>query len=551
MTDLPFEAIVIGSGATGGVAALTLSEKGIKVLVIEAGPLLTAKEAAGSEPSNTIKRIQGVITGEKVKQAQHPGYWKANPLLYTNERVNPYTCPSNKPFIWTQGNQVGGRSLTWGGITLRLSDKEFKAAKEDGYGLDWPIQYSDINSHYSAIEKFLQVHGKKDNLSQLPDGEYLNPLPLTKSEITFSRKLKRSLGYPLINSRGFGPPEFNGPGLWPISSSMGSTLKKAFDTGKVELLSNHMADYLVIDKAKELAKGVVVVNQNDGSRILLESNLIVLCASTIQSIRLLLNSEESHRKGGFIDPSNSLGKNIMDHVSTCRFFSYPTGHNQRGYNNDSSKESLSGAGSFFIPFGTNLKTSIKPDFIRGYGIWGGIDRFEPPNILKRLPDRKLGFLIAHGEVLAYVDNKVTLSNKLNRWGIAVPNIDVEWKDNEKRMVKHMNTTIQEIIENTGGEMLPLKDLIKMPFIEPIINNAVAIKEESPPPGYYIHELGGAPMGKSEENSVVDKWNRLWRCKNVLVVDGACWPSSAWQSPTLTMMALTRRACLNAITNQSA
>ena len=146
MNSKPYEAIVIGSGATGGVAALTLAEAGVRVLVVEAGPQLSPQEAMGSEPRNTFRRLAGLISGDKRIQAQHPGFWKANPLLYANEKENPYDCPPNQPFIWTQGRQIGGRSLTWGGITLRLSDNEFKASQKDGFGPKWPIEYKDISN---------------------------------------------------------------------------------------------------------------------------------------------------------------------------------------------------------------------------------------------------------------------------------------------------------------------------------------------------------------------------------------------------------------------
>ena len=541
---------MVGSGATGGVAALTLAEAGVRVLVIEAGPNLSARQALGSEPANTFRRITGIINGEKKIQAQHPGYWKSNPLLYANEKEHPYTYPQDKPYIWTQGRQVGGRSLTWGGITLRLSEDELKASRRDGYGPNWPIEYSELAPHYSALEKRLCVHGHQDGLEQLPDGEYTNPLPFTRSEGLFGRAINTSLGYPFIHSRGFGPyqPSINNP--WPASSSPGSTLKSALATGKVEILSEHIAERITTRKSDGYAKGVVVVNQSNGSRTELNASLIIICASTIQSLRLLLNSERHQQDDGFIDPSEKLGLNLMDHLSICRFFAVPKKQTDSSSKISESKTNpLSGAGSFFIPFGSRFKNAYELDFIRGYGIWGGIDRFEPPHWLKHFPETNTGFLIGHGEVLPSPENKVTLSNELDRWGIPIPHISCKWGENEKAMIQHMNGTINEIIKSGGGQVLPLKKLIRMPLIESYLDNAVALKEEAPPPGYYIHEVGGAPMGETEEHSVVDRYNRLWRCPNVLIVDGACWPTSGWQSPTLTMMAITRRACLEALKPQ--
>ncbi len=544
-----YEAIVVGSGATGGVAALTLAEAGVKVLVIEAGPFYSPEKAMGSEPLNTIKRITNIISGEHKVQVQHPGYWKANPELFVNEKENPYTTPLNKPFLWTQGRQVGGRSLTWGGITLRLSDNEFKASKKDGYGPEWPIRYSDLEQHYSSLERRLRIHGNKDGLDGLPDGEFIKPLPFTESEIEFSLKIDSKLGLKIIHSRGFGPHKHANSPSWPKSSSTGSTLKAAVKTGNVEIISNHIVEKIVMNRSVDRAEGLIVLNKNNGSRVRFNSNLIVLCSSTIQTLKILLNSEESQSEKGFIDSSGSLGCNLMDHISTCRFFTYKNSK-ANADNKNRLDNALSGAGSFLIPFGVSNVNRSSSEYIRGYGIWGAIDRFDPPKIFKRLPNTSTGFLIGHGEVLPNKENKVTLSSSLDKWGMPIPHINFKWGKNDLSMARDIQKTINEIVDAAGGKILPLKDIYKMPFFEPIINNAFALRDAPPPPGYYIHEVGGAPMGLNAETSVVDKWNRVWGCTNLLVVDGACWPTSGWQSPTLTMMAITRRACLKAIQSQN-
>ena len=540
-----YEAIVIGSGATGGVAALTLAKAGIKVLVLEAGPNLSTQKALGSEPSNMISRVCSLIKGTHKQQAQHPGFWKANPLLYANEKENIYLHPKERPFIWTRGKQVGGRSLTWGGITLRLSDYDLHAPRIDGFGQEWPIDYSELSSHYSVLENTLKVYGNKDGLDQLPDGEYIGKLPFTVIEKDFINSIKKQLDYPVIHSRGFESHPKKDNSNWPRYSSLGSTLKTAISTGNVEILSNHIAEKLIMEPNKEKAKGVLVIDQKSGVRKPINTNLIVLCASTINSLRFLLCSESKHEESGFKDNSGILGSKLMDHISTCRFFSLAP-KNKPTKVNTSKNQTLSGAGSFFIPFGNKSNYYSNVDFIRGYGIWGGIDRFDPPSFLKKNPNTNLGFLIGHGEVLPYEKNKVTLSKNLDKYGLPIPEIDFQWGENETKMVMHMNSTISKIIDTAGGQMLPLHKLMYMPFLEKFVDNALATQTEPPPPGYYIHEVGGAPMGNSEDSSVVDKWNRLWQCKNVLVADGACWPTSSWQSPTLTMMALTRRACLKAI-----
>ncbi len=539
MTEHPYEVIIIGSGATGGMAALTMAKSGVRTLIIERGPELEINQANGSEPCNMIRRLIGVTTGKYQNQPQHPGFWKSNPLLYADKKANPYTCPPEAPFMWTQGNQVGGRSLTWGGITLRLGNEDFEASKNKEYKLKWPITYKDLESHYSEIENFLKIYGNRDNLKQLPDGEYIGNIPFTESEISFASNIKEKLNLPFIHSRGFGPNKDKTK--WPKYSSLGSTLKEAIRLGKVEILSGHIAEKLVLNKDRKSAKSVIVVNQKNGERIELESKLIVLCSSTIQTIRFLLSSEEKNNSNGLIDPSQSLGMNLMDHISTCSFFNIPKDSNITDKKNI---QVLSGAGSFFIPIGRDL--SNKNNFVGGYGIWGGIDRFEPPEFLKKYKNTKMGFLIGHGEVLPNNKNTVTLSKSTDKYDIAIPHISIVWRKNEKRMVTEMNRVIELIINSGKGTILPVHEILNIPFAKQILNKSIAIKKDAPPPGYYIHEVGGAPMGKNRNVSVVDEWNRLWECKNVLVVDGACWPTSSWQSPTLTMMAITKRACEKAI-----
>jgi len=534
-----YEAIVVGSGATGGMVALTLAHQGIKVLVVEAGPILKREEVTNNEPQATFQRISKIISKKIKHQSQHPGYWKNNPNLYANEIKYPYTYPEKKPFLWTQGKQYGGRSLTWGGITLRLSQQDFEAASRDGFGMNWPISYEDLSSYYDSVENLIGIYGSKDNLEQVPNGKYIGNLSLTDSELSFAYKIKKALNHPFIQSRGFDKNCSVKEKEWPKSSSIGSTLQKAIKTGNVQILPNHLVESFETNKYKELATKIKIVNTKNGQKRELSCDLIFLCASTISTLRILLNSEREVKSSGFLDPSKKLGKYLMDHVSLCNFFSMP---------NESNKiieqKSLSGAGSFFIPFGTSLPSNPKVDFIRGYGIWGAIDRLGLPRLMQKNTKNSIGFLISHGEVLPMENNKVKLSSITDEWGIPIPHIEFNWGENEYKMISHMRLTMEKLISAADGEKINLKNALKIPFLNFIEKNSIALSGEIPPPGYYIHEVGGAPMGSNEDESVTDKWNRLWRCRNVFVVDGACWTTSSWQSPTLTMMALARRASFN-------
>ena len=514
------------------MAALTLAEGGARVLLIDAGPDLTPQTALGSEPANSMRRLAGLSSGSHRLQAQHPGYWKANPRLYADERLHPYSHPPDRPFLWTRGLQVGGRSLTWGGITLRLSDEDFAGVESPDGLTAWPIRAADLEGDYVALERMLRVHGRRDGLPQLPDGDTQEPLPLTTAEQRFAAALRDQLALQVIHSRGFGPhhPERDGP--WPRSSSRGSTLPQAMATGRVQMLSGHLLEQLVLENGSERVKGAVVVDQANGNRRTVIADLVVLCASTIQTLAILLRSREQ----GLKDPSERLGTRLMDHVSTSQFFCMPEP-------SESPQPPLTGAGSFFLPFGRHLEGA---NFHGGYGLWGGIGRFDPPAVLRRRPGTVTGFLIGHGEVIPQASNRVSLSGAVDRWGVAVPHIDCQWSTNEIAMVAHMRSQMQRCIKAAGGEALPLKDLFRLPLIEPLLQGAVALSDGASPPGYYIHEVGGAAMGADPSIGVVDPFNRLWAAPNVLVVDGACWPTSAWQSPTLTMMAITRRACLQAL-----
>ena len=535
----PYDAIIVGTGATGGMAALTLAEQGIKVLMIEAGPFLNREEAYSNEPLDTFKRACGFISKKHKNQIQHPGYWKNNPDLYGNEKKYPYTYPKDKPFLWTQGKQVGGRSLTWGGITLRFSPSDFKPADKDGFGANWPITYDELSPHYDYVEKSSQIFGKKDNLEQIPNGHYIGEVPLTESELIFGEKISSKLNYPFVQSRGFDKNASIKEEDWPKSSSLGSSLKRALKTGNVQILPNHLVESFQTNKETEMATSIRIINTNNGVKKDLNCELVLLCASTISTLRILLNSEKESCDSGFIDTSGKLGKYIMDHVSISKFFTIPRTDN---FSNKSLNQApLSGAGSFFIPFGTQLPDDI--DFLRGYGIWGAIDRLGIPAFLKKEENESIGFLISHGEVLPRKENRVKLSNQTDEWDIPIPNIEFKWSDNEYKMIKHMSNSMVKAINHSGGKVKDLKTMLNIPFLHLLENNSIALSGDIPPPGYYIHEVGGAPMGLKEDESVLDKWNRLWRCKNVFVLDGACWPTSSWQSPTLTMMALSRRACL--------
>jgi choline dehydrogenase-like flavoprotein len=535
--DAPADAVVVGAGATGSVAAMVLAEAGLRVLVLEAGPEVSPAALRPREPLHSLRRLARIAAGEQRIQANHPGYWKHNPDLFVDEQQNPYSTPADAPFLWTRGRQVGGKSLTWGGITLRLSEHEFRAADRDGIGPVWPIGSAQLTPYYERLERLLGVHGQADGLPQLPDGAFLPPLPLTPAERHLRQQLHRQLGLPLIHSRGFALHLPTPAQPWPRSSAQGVTMARALATGRVLLRSQAVVSHVELDRSSARAEAVVLIDAGSGRMERIETPLLVLCASTIETLRILLHSHEDQRGDGLIDPSGSLGRYLMDHISTCRFFSLP------GIEPPSEPAELSGAGSCFIPNTVNLNGEEGLGFRRGYGIWTAVQRFDPPGFLKRRPEEATGFLIAHGEVLPDAANQVSLDPQLrDAWGLPAAHIRCRWGANEAAMVNHIHGRMQAVVAAAGGTIRTLEDLFVLPLIEPWLKRSPAMAAEPAPPGYYIHELGGARMAAREEEGVLDPWNRCWRASNLLVTDGACWPSAGWQSPTLTEMAITWRAC---------
>ncbi|MEB3193855.1 MAG: GMC family oxidoreductase [Cyanobacteriota bacterium] len=541
----PVDVVVVGAGACGGVAAMVLAEAGLRVLVLDGGPDLPPERALGREPLNSLRRLAFLSSGRNPIQANHPGYWKHNPELYIDERLHPYRAPADAPFQWTRGRQVGGKSLTWGGITLRLSDYEFKAGQWDGRSPCWPIGHDDLDPYYTRLEGLLGVHGQRDGLPQLPDGHTRPPLPLTPGERLLQEAVGRELGLPLIPSRGFakGPSLPGQPRAWPASSAQGSTLARALATGRVRVCPHTVVSHLWMDASGERAQGVVAVDGRTGERVKVTADLVVLCASTIETLRILLLSQEGLDGPPLVDPSGTLGRHLMDHISTSCFFSLPVP------GSPAAVAELSGAGSCFLP-NTLFGEHGAVDFSRGYGLWAAIQRFDPPSFLKRRPDQALGFLIGHGEVLPSAENRVSLCpDQRDVHGLPIPLIACRWGANERAMVAHMEHRMQAVVAAAGGEILPVQDLMVFPLLEPWLKTRPALGGGAAPPGYYIHEVGGAPMAAQEEAGVVNPTNACWRAPNVLVTDGACWPSSGWQSPTLTLMALTWRACAAALGEQ--
>ncbi|MBX7097228.1 MAG: GMC family oxidoreductase [Myxococcaceae bacterium] len=539
-SDAEFDAIVVGSGATGGVAAWQLTAAGLKVLVLEAGPKLSVKQAYGNPVSNLARQLtQRWFTGAQKVQERHGGYWETNPRLYTDDAKNPYTTPEGQPYAWIRGRQVGGRSLTWGGVMLRFSDYEFQAAKRDGYEVDWPLTTKDLDPYYAKVEAFFGVHGSKEGLEQLPDGEFLEACALSPAEEKLKATVESKFGRRVIPSRGIrGRRQPEKDGAFSKLSSPGSTLTAAHATGKLTLRSDAMVVRLEIDEATGKATGVEFLDTRTKELHREKAPLVFLCASTIETLRILMSTRTAAHPEGLGSSSGVLGRYLMDHVVSNTYFTMP------GFP-ESDEYELLGSDAILIPRYRNVGQDKAP-FLRGFGLWGGVARLKFPGPLVKVKGMPFGFLAAMAETLPHRDNHVRLDETVkDAWGLPVPHIACKWTDNDVAIAKAMRADCEEMVAASGGVVTPLTELVRTPFISGFMKK---MEDEwlLTVPGLFVHEVGGARMGTDRKSSVTNPYGQLWDAPNVFVTDGACWVSSGWANPTHTEMAITARACERAV-----
>ena len=497
MANDQLDAIVVGSGATGGWAAKELTERGLRVALLEAGPMLFGEDA------------EVPVTGGPARQPVQErcsAYDAEKAPLFVDDVDNPYSHPPDQPYDWIRSRQVGGRLLLWDRICLRMSDHQLKAASRDGVGDDWPISYEDLRPHYDRVERFLEVTGAAAGFANVPDGEFVPPPPLSAGERHFKRLIEeRWPERPVTDARtAQAPPE--------------ASLNAAMRTGRLSLLPNSVVSRVLTQGGR--AKGVAYFDRGSGQEREIAAGAVFLCASTIESTRLLLNSATDSHPDGLGNSSGVLGHYLMDHIFGIGLdgFAAPVAR-------DAPDPSSFGC---FIPSFRNAGQAEDLGFVRGYGI--GLQIYPREAGLKmRLKNRGRAYggwfwMRAFGEVLATRDNRVTLdAEKVDAWGIPIARIECRYGDNERKMAADQLDRVQEIAEATG--LQPKR-----------------VHSELNSPGLSVHEVGTARMGADPETSVLDPFNRSWEVEGLLVTDGSCFVSSGFQNPTLTMMAITGRAC---------
>jgi len=545
-----YDAIVVGSGMTGGWAAKELTEKGLETLVLERG-----RDVKHIDDYTTtfkapwdFKYHQFISREEKEQypiQSKKYNFGPGSKPFFVNDKKHPYSQPIDKPYRWFRGYQTGGRSLLWARGSYRFGDLDFEANLKDGVGVDWPIRYKDLAPWYDYVEKFIGVCGSKENIPHFPDGQFLPPFDLNYAEKLIKERIESHYeDRKLIPNRAahltkVKPGQFKGRSqcqsrnmchtgcpYGAYFSSNSSTLPAAYDTGKLTLKPHAIVASIIYDEKQNKAIGVRVIDEKTHETTEYFARVIFLCASALASTGILLNSKTSKFPNGLGNSSGVLGHYLMDHHKSISAHGILEGYKDKIYSGYR-------PASVAIPRFRNVNGQ-EMNFLRGYGIWGGAVRegIDPSKAgigqeLKQsltIPGPWKMRLSAYGESLPNYNNKVELDNDRNdQWGLPLLKITAEYGENELKMRTDMKEQLRELLEVSG-----LKN--------------IEVKEGQAIPGDAVHEMGTARMGRDPKTSFLNAYNQCHEISNIFVTDGACMPSSGYMSPSLTYMALTARAC---------
>lgn len=547
MADNIYDAIVVGSGISGGWAAKELCEKGLKTLVLERGRELdhvkdyTTANTPPWEFAHRGKKTQEDKENYPI-QSQVYAFNEGTRPLWINDKENPYSTPEGRPYNWIRGNHVGGRSIMWGRQVYRWGDLDFEANAKEGIAIDWPVRYKDIAPWYDYVEKHIGVSGQKEGLPQIPDGNFLPPMEMNCVEKHFKKEVE--LKWPdrritigrvaNLTQDHNGRTKcqrrdlcYRGCPFGAYFSSQSSTLPAAAATGNMTLKPNSIVESVLYDKENDRASGVRVLDTVTGEVTEYKAKVIFLNASTLGTTQLLLNSANDRFSEGLANSSGALGKYLMDHHyvagARCDFDGWED-------------EYYFGARPtrVYVPRFRNIHEK-HPDFIRGYGFQGAAERsgWEKGSMqegigadfkesLTKPGPWKFSFT-GFGETLPYETNMATLNkDKLDKYGLPTLMIDAVFRENENNMRKDYKHTAAEMLEAAGGKNIEEYDKGNIP-------------------GFGIHEMGTARMGHDPKTSVLNKWNQCHDIPNLFITDGSFMTSSACQNPSLTYMAFTARA----------
>jgi len=549
MANTTYDAVIVGSGITGGWAAKELTEKGLNVLVLEAGrTILPDHDYVEHVPVWELKfrYWDDRAVRQRTQPVQRECYYACDEYshhFFVNDLDNPYTADAGKPFTWIRGRQVGGKSITWGRQSYRWSDLDFEANLKDGTAIDWPIRYQDLAPWYDYVEEFAGISGQPEGLPQLPDGKFLPPMEMTCVERDFRAALAKHYDDRMVTigraavltqvHKGRAACHYCGichRGCITQSyfSSLSSTLPAAQKTGRLTIRPYSVVHSLAFDSTSRRISGVRVIDAQSKTAIEYKGRLVFLCASTLESTRILLNSATPEFPKGLANSSGELGHNLMDHHMGSGAQGRMPGHEDKmPFGNRPN--------GIYIPRFRNVSTKQK-DFIRGYGYQGGGSR-EGWNRGLHMPGFGTDFKKAlsapgpwrlsvggFGECLPNHDNYVEVdAEKLDAWGIPTLKIHCQWSENELAMSRDIAVQAAEMLSAAGAR-------------------EISSWQEISAPGLAIHEMGTARMGRDPKTSVLNAHNQSHDVKNLFVTDGSCMVSSSCVNPSLTYMALTARTC---------
>lgn len=543
-----FDAIVVGSGITGGWAAKELTERGLKVLMIERGPMVehqTDYKTETTPPWELPFRGYG-DPAEAVEQymIQSKGMYfnEWTKAHFVKDSENPYQTTEKEPFQWRRGYQLGGKSLIWGRQCYRWGDLDFGANAADGHGVDWPIRYADMHEWYDHVESFIGVSGSKEGLAHLPDGIFQPPMALNAVEVALNAKIRER--YPdrrLIMGRSANMTEER-PGRSPCQyrnicargcsygayfSTQSSTLPAARATGNLTLMTDSVVESLIHDPATKRITGVRVIDTKTRKRATYTSKIVFLCAGTVNSVSLLLRSANDEQPNGLANSSGTLGKYFMDHALTMSVIARIPGFDEHAYFGNRPS-------GIVIPRFFNV-TQKDPELLRGYSYQGQASRRGWSEAIGKAglggdltaqsehPGSWTMLLGAFAECLPVESNRITLDHsKTDPLGMPQTRIDFAYGANERKLLAHALTEAKAMLALMNAEIL-------VETAEPGLG------------GTAVHEMGGARMGRDPRTSVLNAHNQAHDIANLFVTDGAAMASSACQNPSLTYMTLTARA----------
>ncbi len=550
-----FDVIVVGSGMSGGYAAKEFCEKGMKTLVLERGKMTEHSVDYVGENKNPWDMKHRDQVDPKLADEEYAvqqtcyAFRESTRGFFINDKENPYSVEDGKTFAWLRGDQVGGKSLMWARQSYRWSEMDFSANKADGHGTDWPIRYADVAPWYDKVEQFVGISGSAEGLPQLPDSIFQPAMELTCVEKDAKAKIEAAFpGRNLIPGRaahltkptdeqtslGRGTCQFRnqcerGCSFGGYYSSVSGSLPAAKRTGNMTLLSDMLVERVLYDDQTGKATGVRTINRKTKETADFHAKVIFLCASTLGTVQIMLNSTSAAHPNGFANSSGTLGKYLMDHHTRIGAQgSYP------GF----SDKYFAGRrpNGIYIPRFRNLSNETDNEFVRGYGYqgtssrasWtralGGNDFGEGLKQQLRQPADNWHFRIqGFGEMLPVAENQVTLhKTKTDSYGIPQIHLNVGLSQNDRKMRVAMKRDAVAMLEAAGC-------------------TGIEAFEEEPVPGHCIHEMGGARMGRDPKTSVLNGFNQCHDVPNVFATDGSAFASEACQNPSLTFMALTARA----------